>query len=152
MFRLLLKPTGTGDGVEMQRVLLDKVATFEDLDVRIGDKLHVVFHRHEEERFQIVEIVDGGIRHRVDGLKDAFPRLCGSVDVDVRWSAGGIGGGLGTVEHIFEDRGCERQDVFVNAEVTAPHYADYQIGIVGTEDGRHRDWGRLGLYDVVLLG
>lgn len=47
-FRLVLKPTGTCDSVEMQRVSRYKRGVFEALDVRINGTLYPVFLRCEE--------------------------------------------------------------------------------------------------------
>ena len=84
VFRLVLESTGTGDGVEMEGVLQDESAVFEDMLVGIDDKSHPVFLRGEEERFQIAKIVDGGNGHVVDRSKDALPRLRGFANIEMR--------------------------------------------------------------------
>ena len=108
VFRLVFKPTNTCDGVEAQRVFLYKRPIFKTLLVDFYDRLHLVFHRCEEEGFQTVKIVDDGIRHGVDGSEDVFPCLCGFLDINMRESSESTGRRLGKGEHGIEDRGCER--------------------------------------------
>ena len=108
IFRLILKPTGTRDGVEAQRVLLYKRPFFETSFVDVDDRLHFVFHCCEEEGFQIANIADNRMWHGVDGLENIFPRLRGLLNVNVRESTGSPGRGLGNGEHGFEDWGYER--------------------------------------------
>ena len=61
VFRLIIKPTGIRDRIEVKGVSLYEPAAFEDLDVEVDDKLHFVFLCREEETFQVVKIVDDGI-------------------------------------------------------------------------------------------
>ena len=150
--RLVLKPTSASDGVEMQRVLLYEPDVFKPLDVGIDNELNFVFLCRKEEGFQIAEIVDDGIRHGVDGLEDVFPCLRGFLNVDLWYGAKSLGGGLGKRKHGFEDRGYERQDWFVNAEVAGSCCADDYICIISTENGRQRDRDELGLYSGGLRG
>ena len=82
-FSLVLQPTGTRDGVETQRVFPDEHQVFKTLFVDVNKRLNIVFLRREEEEFQIIKTVDDRMLHGVDGSRDAFPSVCGFVDVDV---------------------------------------------------------------------
>ena len=84
VFRLIIKPTRTSNGVEMQRVLSYKRVVFEALFVEINDVLHFVFCCREEEGSKFLLGVDDGIWHGTDDLEDVLPCLCRFVDIDMR--------------------------------------------------------------------
>ena len=134
--RLILEPTGTCDGVEMQRVSQYKHAILKARFVGIDYKLHLVFPRREEEGFQIVKAIDSRCWHGVDGSKDNFPCLRRFSDIDVGQNTGSIGGRLRRDEHVPNDRGYERQDALVSVEVEGPCNTDDHICVISAENRR----------------
>jgi len=80
-FHLAFQPTGARDGVEAQGNVLYKRRVPETIFVDVNERLHLVFLCREEEGFQIMNVVDCGMWHGVNGPKDVFPRLRGFIDI-----------------------------------------------------------------------